>query len=84
LNLGLGVDVSFRGASHADGIAALLRQRSLAFHSIQLLPAAAVIESGAREGYLGEAIRCGRSERRTQPQKTQVQKNERGAPFVFF
>jgi hypothetical protein len=48
LNLGLGVDVSFRGVCHAGGTVALLRQGSSAFYYLQLLPAAAVAKDGAR------------------------------------
>ena len=53
-NLGPGADVSFRGISHADGTAALLRQRSFAFYYAQLLSAAAAVEDGARAGHFRE------------------------------
>ena len=50
LNLGLEVDVSFRGIRHAGGNAALLRQRLLAFYYVQLQSTAAVVEDGASAG----------------------------------
>ncbi len=50
LNLGLEVDVSFRGIRHAGGTAALLRQRLLAFYYVQLQSTAAVVEDGAIVG----------------------------------
>src|SRR2546427_6286227 len=50
LNLGLVVDVSFRGVGYAGGTEALLRQRSFAFYYVQLLSAAAAVEDGARRG----------------------------------
>ena len=50
LNLGLGVDVSFRGIRHAGGTTALLRQRLLAFYYVQLQSTAAVVGDGASAG----------------------------------
>ena len=55
-NLGPGADVSFRGISHADGTAALLRQRSFAFYYAQLISAAAAVEDGTRTGHSRERI----------------------------
>ncbi len=57
LNLGLGVDVSFRGVRDAGGIEALLWQGSLAFHHVQLLSAAAAVEDRARTGHFRERAR---------------------------
>src|SRR5438309_1019150 len=51
------VDVSFGGVRHAGGIAALLRQGSLAFYYLQLLSAAAAAEDRARTGHLPERTR---------------------------
>ena len=62
LNLGLVVDVSFRGVGYASGTEALLRQGSFAFHYVQLLSAAAAVEDGARAGRFRE--RAGESARR--------------------
>jgi REP element-mobilizing transposase RayT len=56
LNLGLGVDVSFGGVDDAGGIEALLRQRSSAFHNVQLLSAAAAVEVGTGTGRLRERV----------------------------
>jgi hypothetical protein len=56
LNLGLGVDVSFGGVDDAGGIEALLRQRSSAFHNVQLLSAAAAVEVGTGTGLLRERV----------------------------
>src|SRR2546426_3729030 len=56
LNLGLVVDVSFRGVGYASGTEALLRQGSFAFHCVQLLSAAAAVEDGTRTGHSRERI----------------------------
>jgi REP element-mobilizing transposase RayT len=50
------VDVAFRGVCDASRIEALLRQRSSAFHNVQLLSAAAAVEVGAGTGYLRERV----------------------------
>ena len=55
-NLGLGVDVSFRGVGDAGGAEALLRQGGFAFYYVQLLSAAAAVEDGARTGHLRERV----------------------------
>jgi hypothetical protein len=57
----LGLTFSFHGVCYAGGTAALLRQRSFAFYYLQLLPAAAAVEDGARAGHFRE--RTGESAR---------------------